>query len=64
MATPKPPRPAELLAFREKYGLSQTKAGELAYSSLRSWQMWESGETRMHPAIWRWVLHSVETKKP
>jgi DNA-binding transcriptional regulator YiaG len=61
MATkfPKPPKPAELLAFRQAHGLSQSKAADLAYVSLRSWHGWEAGTTRMHPAIWAWVKHSV-----
>jgi DNA-binding transcriptional regulator YiaG len=56
---PKPPKPAELLAFREKHGLSQAAAANLAYVSLRSWHGWEAGERPMHPAIWAWVKHSA-----
>lgn len=46
------PRPEEIVAAREAAGLTQTEAGELIYSALRSWQDWESGERRMHPAFW------------
>jgi DNA-binding transcriptional regulator YiaG len=53
------PKPADLIAFREEHGLSQGAAAALAYSSLRTWQNWEAGERRMHPAIWAWVVHSV-----
>jgi DNA-binding transcriptional regulator YiaG len=56
---PKPPKPAELAAFRQKHNLSQAAAADLAYVSLRTWHGWERGEARMHPAIWAWVQHSV-----
>jgi DNA-binding transcriptional regulator YiaG len=56
---PKPPKPDELVAFREKHGLSQAAAADLAYSSLRSWHGWEAGRNHMHPAIWAWVKHSA-----
>lgn len=48
------PRPEEIRALRESYGLSQTAAAAMAYSTLRSWQNWEAGTVRMHPAIWMW----------
>jgi DNA-binding transcriptional regulator YiaG len=56
------PKPADLIELRERYGISQREAAALAYSSERSWQNWESGERRMHPAIWAWVLHVSEEK--
>ena len=56
----KSPTPAELIQFRLKFGLSQTAAAKLAYSSLRSWQYWESGARPMHPAIWDSVKRSAE----
>lgn len=51
-----PPTPAEIRARREAAQLSQTAAAELCYSNLRSWQNWESGHSRMHPAIWLYWL--------
>jgi putative transcriptional regulator len=58
---PKPPKGAEIRQLRETYGLSQTQAAELVYSTLRSWQNWEAGEVGMHPAIWSWFRHQVES---
>ena len=42
-------------AIRDKRGdlnMTQTEAAKIVYSSLRAWQQWESGERRMHPALW------------
>jgi len=50
------PTPAEVLAAREKAGLTQTEAGELIYGTLRTWQDWESGERRMHPQMFEAFL--------
>ncbi len=46
------PSPDTIRAAREVAGLTQTQAGAVVYSSLRAWQQWESGERRLHPAIW------------
>lgn len=46
------PSPDEIRAAREYAGLTQTQAGDLVWSALRTWQSWESGERGMHPAIW------------
>ena len=32
--------------------MTQLDAAKLVYSGLRSWQHWEDGDRRMHPAIW------------
>jgi hypothetical protein len=53
------PTPQEVLALRSQHHLSQSAAAALAYSSLRSWQHWEAGTWKMHPAIWRWVQHEL-----
>ncbi|HSY46923.1 MAG TPA: hypothetical protein VK800_12795 [Steroidobacteraceae bacterium] len=58
---PDSPKEAAIRQLRETYGLSQTQAAELVYSTLRSWQNWESGQVGMHPAIWAWFRHRVET---
>ena len=44
------PKPAEILQAREAEGLTQDQAGTLLYSGRRTWQDWEAGERRMHPA--------------
>lgn len=46
------PNPAEIRAARIASGLTQTAAADLIYSSLRTWQDWEAGKARMHPAFW------------
>jgi hypothetical protein len=58
---PKPPKPAEIRRLRESFGLSQTQAAELVYSTLRSWQNWEGGQVGMHPAIWAWFRHRIDS---
>lgn len=45
------PAPDEVRSTREAAGLSQTAAAELIYSTLRTWQDWEAGKARMHPAF-------------
>jgi len=46
------PSPAEIRAAREAAGLTQSQAAALVRSGLRSWQQWESGDRKMHPAFW------------
>jgi putative transcriptional regulator len=45
------PDPAEVLAARTAAGLTQTEAADLVHTTLRSWQQWEAGDRRMHPAF-------------
>lgn len=54
------PSPDEIRGAREKAGLSQTAAAELIYSTLRTWQDWEAGAARMHPAFWQlWKMKAA-----
>lgn len=46
------PTPNQIKAARKKAGLTQSTAAELIWSTLRTWQDWEAGIARMHPAIW------------
>ena len=46
------PSPAAIQAARLAAKLSRSEAAGLVVSSVRSWEKWESGERRMHPAIW------------
>jgi putative transcriptional regulator len=51
------PKPEKITAAREAAGLTQTEAARLIYCVLRTWQQWEAGERRMHPAFWElWQL--------
>lgn len=45
------PSPDEIRALRSQAGLTQTEAAELLYSGLRTWQQWEAGTRKMHPAF-------------
>lgn len=46
------PSPEEVREAREVAGLSQTEAGALVHTTCRTWQQWEAGDRRMHPAFW------------
>lgn len=50
------PLPEAILQAREAAGLSQSEAGALIYSGLRSWQHWEWGTRRMHPGLFELFL--------
>jgi hypothetical protein len=60
------PTAAEIVAAREAAGHTQTEAGAVVYTNLRTWQAWE-GETgadtsrRMHPALWE--LYLIKTNQ-
>lgn len=57
--TPKPgdtPKPEDVARAREVAGLTQTKAGEVIYGSLRAWQDYESGARRLHPGLYELFL--------
>ena len=42
--TQPPVSPEEIKAWRERFGLSQTKAARLLPTEPRTWQRWEAGE--------------------
>lgn len=46
------PQPSEIRGMRKTAGFSQTAAGALVHVSCRTWQQWEAGDRRMHPAFW------------
>ncbi len=59
------PSPEMILKARKAAGLTQREAAEKCYSALRSWQDWEYGQRRMHPAIWQVFLQATESaRKP
>lgn len=60
-AKPDSPKGAEIRGLRESFGISQTQAAEMVYSTLRTWQNWEAEEVSMHPAIWAWFKHCTQT---
>jgi putative transcriptional regulator len=57
------PDPADIRAAREKAGLTQTEAGALIYSTLRTWQDWEGGQRRMHPGLMELFEIKVKARK-
>lgn len=46
------PSPADIRSARESAGLTQTEAAALVHTTCRTWQQWEAGDRRMHPAFW------------
>lgn len=56
------PTPKDIRRARECAGLTQTAAARLIYSTLRTWQGWELGERRMHPAFFE--LFTTKTTQP
>lgn len=46
------PTPEEIRAARQAAGLTQTQAGALLHTTVRTWQQWEAGDRKMHPAFW------------
>ncbi len=53
------PRPDEIIGTRINAGLTQQQAAKKIYSTLRTWQHWEAGESRMHPGLWE--LFKIKT---
>jgi len=49
----KNPTPAAIRAARERAGMTQQEAADSICSSLRTWEDWEGGRARMHPAFFR-----------
>lgn len=37
---------------RAEAGITQKKAAEMLHTSIRSYQQWEAGDRKMHPAFW------------
>ncbi len=51
------PSPDEIRQAREAAGLTQTEAAARIFCALNTWQQWESGARKMHPAFWQlWRL--------
>ena len=57
----KPPVPEDIRAARLAAGLTQTAAGELLHTALQTWQQWEAGDRKMHPAVWE--LFRIKSKE-
>lgn len=56
----KNPKPAAVMTAREsvqaklRLGITDAQAwcAKLLHTKLRTWQQWETGDRRMHPAFW------------
>lgn len=46
------PTREQIRAARLSSGITQTVAGALLHTTCRTWQQWEAGDRRMHPAFW------------
>lgn len=60
MATTTNPTPDEIKAARKGAGITQTEAGALVHTTVRTWQQWEAGDRKMHLAFWE--LFQLKTK--
>lgn len=57
------PPPKEIKAAREAVELTQTAAASIVYCTLNTWQKWEAGHTKMHPAFWELFLIKTQAVK-
>lgn len=48
----KQPTPQDIIKARNNARITQTQAAAIVQASLRTWQNWESGATKMRPALW------------
>lgn len=46
------PLPADIVKTRADLGLTQDQSAKLLYTHCVTWQQWEYGTRRMHPAFW------------
>lgn len=53
---PQAPTAAEVRAWREARGLTQTAAATLAGVSARMWQYYEDGSVSIHPNTWLAIM--------
>ena len=62
MLDTKNPLPIEIRAAREAAGITQTVAAELVHTTCRTWQQWEAGDRKMHPAFWELFRIKIATR--
>lgn len=55
------PAPKQIYDLRVRTNLTQTQAAAVIYRKLRTWQDWESGNTKMDPALWE--LFKIKVKE-
>lgn len=54
------PTPEEVMSARVAAGLDLTEAGLLLHTSNRTFQNWERGTAKMHPAFWELFLRKLK----
>ena len=57
----KNPTPETIKKTRLKTSITQTAAAALLHTTCRTWQQWEAGDRRMHPAFWE--LFTIKVKR-
>lgn len=55
------PLPYEIVDKRLSINLTQKEASSIVYCHLNTWQQWEAGTRKMHPAFWE--LFNLKTKR-
>lgn len=56
----KQPTPQDIARMRNDVRITQTEAAAIVQASLRTWQNWESGATKMRPALWELFKQKVK----
>jgi len=59
----KAPEPKDIKDLRKSVNLTQQKAAELLHSTLRTFQRWEYGTTKMPHAYWELFAIKIEMLK-
>ena len=49
---PKPPPPGAIREGRVFAGLTQAEAARMVFVTVRTWQKWEAGGSKMRPGFW------------
>jgi DNA (cytosine-5)-methyltransferase 1 len=57
------PNPADIRLARMSAGITQAGAGLRVHVGLRTWQKWELGERKMHPAFWELFKLKVDNEQ-
>lgn len=52
--------PREISCLRKSLNITQAEAAKVVHVSKRTWQQWELGQRKMHPAFWE--LFEIKTK--
>ena len=58
------PSPVTIKKAREAAGQTLAQAAAEVHADLRSWQKWEAGDRKMHPAFWDLYQLKTQLKTP